>query len=69
MDVSSDLHSFGVAVDAADEEEKERLLHVFVAVDFRRDGAGQLVVKIILRNLAEWKDRGRRATLHVVVGA
>ena len=53
MDVSSDLHSFGIAVDAANEEEEERLLHVFMAVDFGRYGAGQLVVKIVLRNLAE----------------
>jgi hypothetical protein len=51
VDISSDLHSLGIAVDAPDQQKEQRLFHVLVPIDFGCDGASQLVVEIILRDL------------------
>ena len=43
---SSNVPTNWAAVDAADEEQEERLLDVVVAVDLGRDGAGGNCIKI-----------------------
>ena len=53
MDVSSDFHALRVAIHAPNEKQKKSLLYVFVTVDFRGDGTSQLIVKVVLRHLAE----------------
>ena len=45
---SSNVPTNWAAVDAADEEQEERLLDVVVAVDLGRDGAGELLVEVVL---------------------
>ena len=58
MQVAARLHAVALAArDAADKLQQQRLLHVVVAEDLRRNALGQLVVKaLVVRELADRLD-------------
>lgn len=53
VDVATDPHAVRPLIDATDQQQQQRLLHVQVAENFRRNGAGQARIEVVLRQFVQ----------------